>query len=258
MRFGWGIIGLGTIAGTFAEGLKNSEGGELVAVASSSNDRARDFAERFGVEKPYGSYQELYDDESVDIVYISTLNPDHLGCVLDALANGKHVLCEKPLGLNTGEVEKMFKTAEKRGLFLMEALWTRFLPAYIKAKEWVKVGGIGGLRRVTADFCWLAGRDHESRILSKEKGGGAVLDLGVYVSGIACDMFESPLLGLNSSVYYGPTGVDEAVSASLDFGEERGGIYTHLSLARVQTTLTSTEQRAPSRYPVSGGHHPRI
>ena len=219
--FNWAIIGPGEIAHTFATGLKQLPEAKLHAVGSTSLERAEKFAEKFKVPKAYGDYSKLIEDDEIDVVYISTVNMNHRDCVMACLDAGKAVLCEKPIGMNVGETEEMFNYAEKNNLFLMEALWTRFLPAYQQAMKWVSTGMIGEVKRVTAEFGFAGKPAPRSRLFNPSLGGGAVLDLGVYVLGVAFDTFKGDPQKISSNVFVGSTGVDETVSATLDYGEGR-------------------------------------
>ena len=219
--FNWAIIGPGQIAHTFATALKQLPEAKLYAVGSTNLERAKKFAEKFTIQKAYGDYSELLEDDDIDVVYVSTVNTKHGDCVVASLDAGKAVLCEKPLGMNVHETEEMFSCAEKNNLFLMEALWTRFLPAYQRAMKWVTTGVIGEVKRVTAEFGFAGVPDPRSRLFNPELGGGAVLDLGVYVLGVSFDVFKVDPIKISSSVHLGSSGVDETVSATLDFDEGR-------------------------------------
>lgn len=217
----WAIIGPGQIAQTFGAALNQLPEAKLHAVGSTDLERARKFAEQFNVPKAYGAYSELLEDDDIDVVYISTVNTKHKDCVMTSLSAGKSVLCEKPLGINARETEEMFSYSDRNSVFLMEALWTRFLPAYQKAMTWVSTGMIGEVKRVTAEFGFSGTPDPQSRLFNPRLGGGAVLDLGVYVLGMAFDVFKIDPRKIISTVHIGSTGVDETVSATLDYGEGR-------------------------------------
>ena len=148
----WGILGLGKIAHKFASDLILVEDCELTAVASSNEDRAKVFAKEFGVNTFYGDYESLYADNSVKIIYIASLNQNHHGHVIEAIKNGKSILCEKPLAINQRQVKEMIDCAKKHKVFLMEGLWTRFNPAFEQVLQWIDRGEIGKLRYVNATF----------------------------------------------------------------------------------------------------------
>jgi scyllo-inositol 2-dehydrogenase (NADP+) len=176
----WGFIGTGWIAQKFANALKETERAELYAIGSRSIESARMFAERFNAPKVYGSYEEVARDPEVDVIYIAT--PHNLHCVntLLCLENNKHVLCEKPFGVNGKEVRKMIAAAKERDLFLMEALWTRFLPNIIKTKEIVDSGELGKVKLLTAYFDSVSPGGPDHRHFNIDLCGGSLLDLGIY------------------------------------------------------------------------------
>ncbi len=177
----WGIIGLGQIARSFAEDLKLVPEAELTAVASTSASRASDFAREFECEKSYSSYSELFQDLDVDVVYVATIHTTHFELSIEAIVNGKHVLCEKPLAVNKEQATKMVQTAREHQVFFMEALWTRFNPSILKIKELIEQGSIGKIRYINADFTFYAlGNDPNSRLLNVDLAGGSLLDVGVY------------------------------------------------------------------------------
>lgn len=189
----WGIVGPGTIARRFAEAVKNVEGAELCAVASRSSDNGKAFAEKFDIPNVFEGYDKLAESDIIDAVYISTPHPFHKPCAEMFINAGKHVLCEKPICVNATEAEALKKCAEKKGVFLMEAMWTRFLPAIKEAQRIVNSGEIGEIRAVEADFCFNS--PHEVapiRIFSPDLAGGALLDIGVY-----CLHFAAAFLGSN-------------------------------------------------------------
>jgi predicted dehydrogenase len=177
----WGIVGPGNIARSFANDLLLVEGAALEAVASRSRERAQAFADEFKVPMVYDSYSEMFSSNSVDVVYIATPHVFHKNLAIEAMKNGKHVLCEKPLGINLGEVEEMIEAAQKHGVFLMEALWSRFNPTIQKVKELADQGVLGEITYVNADFAFYAlDRPKESRLLNLDLAGGTLLDIGIY------------------------------------------------------------------------------
>lgn len=176
----WGIIGLGNIAHKFAHDLKLVEGANLYGVASRNIDKAKDFGKQYEADQYYGSYKELTDDPNIDVVYIATPHVYHCELTLMALESDKAVLCEKPFGMNKLEVESIRAKAQEKNLFIMEALWTRFIPATEKMLALLHNGLIGDLKTVRADFGFKANYDPESRLFKKSLGGGALLDIGIY------------------------------------------------------------------------------
>lgn len=217
----WGILGPGRIATNFASDLITLTDAKLLGVASTNKDRAEIFANKYGATRSYGSYKALLDDKDIDAVYISTINTKHYEVVIECLNAGKAVLCEKPMGLNVKQTSAMIRKAEEKGLFLMEAYWSRFLPAYRKVKEWIAAGKIGEPRRLTADFSFLMEPDPQARHFDPAQGGGALLDVGIYLLGPAFDIFGKSTRAITSAVDLSDTGVDQAFSITMDFGSGR-------------------------------------
>jgi scyllo-inositol 2-dehydrogenase (NADP+) len=176
----WGMLSTGWIVHKFATALQVVENSELYAVGSRRLDTAKKFAEEFHVPKAYGSYEELVSDPEVDAIYIGTPHNLHLENTLLALRHKKHVLCEKPMGVNRKEEEKMIQTAKENNLFLMEALWTRFLPNIIKTKELIDAGEIGDVKLMTASFSIKSDNGPEHRHYNIDLCGGTILDTGIY------------------------------------------------------------------------------
>lgn len=176
----WGILGTGWIAHTFADALQVAEHCELYAVGSRTGESALKFATDYHLDKAYGSYEELVRDTEIEVVYIATPHNLHLANTLLALNHGKHVLCEKPLGVNLKEVDRMFEAAKEKKLFLMEALWSRFLPHIVKTKELLESGAIGKVTLMTAAFCIRSENGPEHRHYNIDLCGGTILDTGIY------------------------------------------------------------------------------
>ncbi len=207
--FGWGILGPGRIAMLTTRGpLVNLPDVRRVAVGSRSKDRAAEFAARFGFARSYGSYEELANDPNVEIVYVATPHPFHREHTILCLEHGKHVVCEKPMAMNEREVREMVECARANGRFLVEAMFTRWLPVHRAVKGWIADGRIGEVRMLWASSGFIAGWDPQSRILNKELGGGALLDIGVYPVALAHSLFGSPAR-VCAAGYIGTTGVDE-------------------------------------------------
>lgn len=231
----WGILGPGGIAHKFVTGLQELEGAELAAVGSRTKEKAEAFAGEYGFARAHGSYEELAHDPEVDIIYVATPHPAHKENVLLCLKAGKAVLCEKPFTINAQEAEEMIACARASGVFLMEAMWTRFLPAIVQVREWLRKGVIGDIRMVKADFGFSIGWDPQSRLLNPELGGGALLDAGIYPVSFASMVLGSQPDEIRSLAHMGKTGVDEQFS--LLFGYSQGRI-ANLSGA-VRTRMVS-------------------
>lgn len=212
----WGIIGTGNIASVFAKGLTSLSDAQLVAVGSRTAESAQRFAERFDVPHAHSSYEALANDSDVDIVYISTPHALHYDNTLLCLNAGKAVLCEKPFAINAREAAEMIATARKRKLFLMEAVWTRFLPAMTRLRELLAEHAIGEVRMLQADFGFRTNVNPQSRLFDPAMGGGGLLDVGVYCVSLASLLFGTPdrIVGLAE---VGTTGVDEQGAAILGY-----------------------------------------
>jgi len=202
----WGILSTGWIAHKFTTALQAADDSELYAVGSRSMQSARKFADEFRIPKAYGSYEELVSDPDIDVVYIATPHNLHLENTLLALEHNKNVLCEKPMGVNRREATTMIAKAKEKNLFLMEAMWSRFLPNIIKTKELVDSGEIGKVKLLTAFFSMKSENGPEHRHYNLELCGGTILDTGIY------NVFLSLLL----------LGKPKALSAIAGLGEQGG------------------------------------
>lgn len=224
----WGIIGPGKIAHKFAQSLQDLDEAELVAVSSRDLGRAKDFAGMYGVHCIYGSYQELVLDPEVELVYIATTNHSHFECAMLCLKAGKGVLMEKPFTINANEAQLLVDTARQQGVFLMEAMWSRFLPVMVKVRELLAEKVIGEVRMVKADYGFRGTSDPERRHLNPELGGGGLLDVGIYPLSFAAMILGAVPDKITSAAYIGETGVDEQCSFTLSY---RGGEIATLSAA---------------------------
>ena len=223
----WGILGTGNIAHSFATGLQLAQGGALTAVGSRTLASAERFAAEFGFRRSHGSYEELANDPEVDVVYVATPHPMHRDNSLLCLGAGKAVLCEKPFTINAREAAEVIGFARERGLFLMEAMWTRFLPVLAHVRALLAEGAIGEPRLVEADFGFRAKLNPHSRLFDPKLGGGALLDVGVYPVALASMVFGSPSR-IVSMGHLGETGVDEQGAIILGYA---GGQLAVLSTA---------------------------
>lgn len=225
-KWNWGIIAPGRIAEKFASDLKLVDGANLYAVASRSLFKAQAFANKFNAEIAYESYEELAKDPNVDIVYIASPHTFHFEHSLLCLQNGKHVLCEKPMGMNAAQVNELKRVASGRKKFLMEALWTKFIPSFRKCYELVQEGHIGEVKYIQANFCFRAEYDTTKRLFNKELGGGSLLDIGIYPVFFALELAGKPNEILASAVI-GQTGVDENCNIILKYNQQ--GVTASLS-----------------------------
>lgn len=215
----WGIMSTGYIADLFVEGLSFVEDAEAVAVGSRQQASADRFADKWHIPHRHGSYEPLVNDPDVDVVYIGTPHPFHYENTLLCLNAGKHVLVEKPFSMNARQAETMITLAREKGLFLMEAMWTRYLPAMVLARKWLADGAIGDVALVRATFSFKGEFGPTHRLLNPDLGGGALLDAGVYPISLASMVLGSPQT-ISSTACFGETGVD--VWSSYMFGYENG------------------------------------
>lgn len=223
----WGILGTGDIARQMAEDLRLVQGAELRAVASRNLNRARAFAETHGIPEPHGDYASLAADPAIDVVYVATPHPRHCADALLCLEHGKGVLCEKPLAMNLGEVDRMIDAAESSGSFLMEAMWTAFFPAMIGLRGDIAAGRIGDVRLVMANFSYKAAYDPASRLFDPHLGGGALLDIGVYPIALADMVFGREPESIHTAWTPTPTGVDASAAIILDYGGGQRALLNH-------------------------------
>lgn len=206
--FNWGIIGPGKIARQFAADLEFIPGAKVHAVASRESSRAKDFATDFQAPFYYGNYTDILDCPELDAVYVATPHVGHFDNTIRCLEAGIPVLCEKPLAMNFRQVELLIDTARRKNTFLMEALWTRFLPSTQLLLELIRKGEIGELVGVKADFGFRSDLPPEDRIFNKALGGGALLDIGIYPVFLALLLFGKAS-EIKAMAKIGSTGVDE-------------------------------------------------
>ena len=220
MTIKWGILGTGTIARTYARALQLSANNELVAVGSRSAESANTFAGEFvGDIESYGSYLELLQDRDVDAVYVATPHPEHAAWTIRALQAGKHVLCEKPIGLNHAEAMAMVNAARRNQRFLMEAFMYLLHPQTVKAKQLIEDGAIGKARQINAQFGYHARFNPASRLFANDLGGGGILDVGCYPVSFARFMTGMEPNQISGHGFIGQTGVDEWATALLSFDD---------------------------------------
>jgi predicted dehydrogenase len=240
----WGILGTGQIARALAFALQEVAGAKLVAVASRGSAGAEKFGREFGVGRCHASYQALADDPEVDVVYIATPHAMHAENALMCLNGGKHVLCEKAFAMNRREAAEVVELARRKGLFLMEAMWSRFLPAIGEVRRIIASGEIGAVAQIQSDFGFVPAVGPEHRLLNRELGGGALLDIGIYPLSLSA-FFLGPVESVQALAEIGPTGVDEQTAFSL---RHQGG--------GVSSCLCSIRAHSPTEMTISGalGH----
>jgi predicted dehydrogenase len=219
----WGVVGPGGIAERFANAMSTVDDGQIVAVSSRSLDRAEAFAQRHGIGRSYEGLDDLLADEAVDALYVATPHSRHESDTLAALAAGKHVLCEKAFALDAAQAARMVEAARRAGLFLMEALWSRFLPAYRQLGDLLGDEAIGEPLVVEADFGFRVPVNPDHRLFDLAKGGGALLDLGIYPVQLCVLVLGRPERVVADGVI-GRTGADETVTALLHHRDGRLGV----------------------------------
>ena len=217
----WGIVSTGRITHQFVQDFRFVPNGEVVAVASRSQESADAFAGEYGIPKAYAGYECMLEDRDVDAIYVATPHTLHFQNTLDAIAAGKHVLCEKPLTINPGESMDLFEVAGRSSVFVMEAMWTYFLPAIQKAQEWVRQGRIGKLRQVKADFGYpQLPYDPDRREYNAGLAGGCLLEMGIYPVALALLFMQKDPLDMKVVAHKAPNGVEDDVVMVFDYGED--------------------------------------
>lgn len=228
--FNWGIIGCGRIAHKFAKDIQTIPGAAIHAVATRSLANAKNFAQAYNAPHALDSSEELLKVEGLDAVYIATPHVLHAENAIMALNAKMPVLCEKPLAMNAGEVSQMVAAARTNNTFLMEALWTRFMPPVNKVLELIEADEIGEINYVKADFGFAAEFKPEGRLFDPDLGGGSLLDIGIYPVFLALLLFGKPET-IDARAIFGSTGVDNVCGMLLKFPGEK--------LAILDSTITS-------------------
>jgi predicted dehydrogenase len=230
----WGVIGTGFIAEIFATDLALTDSGHVVAVGSRSRETADKFADRFGIPNRHGDYESLVADPEVDAVYVATPHPMHHANTMLALRAGKPALVEKAFTMNAGEARDLVNTARDAGLFLMEGMWTRFLPHVAEIRRLISEGALGDLVSVSADHGQWFAEDPGFRLFAPELGGGALLDLGVYPVSFASMILGTPdrVVTLIDPAF---TGVDGQTSMLFGYPSGAQAILTCTSGAKSPT-----------------------
>ncbi len=214
----FGIVGTGTIAHRFAEAIQNVENAELIAVASRAKETAENFGDEFNIPLRFDSYEKMAESDAIDAAYIAVPHSGHISCSCLMMKNKKHVLCEKPMAVNSREAEEMFRCAEENGVLLMEAMWARLVPGTIEMLELVKNGVLGDILGVEGNFCYTMDEDEmDHHVFNPENGGGSLLDVGVYGLNFASWYLGKDVVEINAqSDFY--NGVDSHTCALLKYG----------------------------------------
>lgn len=210
-----GILSTGNIAATMAKTIEQMQEAEVCAVASRNQEKAEHFAQRFQIPKAYGSYEELAKDENIDVVYVATPMSEHYENVKLLLENGRNVLCEKSFALNEKQAEEMLQLAKQKNLLLTEAIWVRYMPMWKTLRQVLDSGIIGEPMTVTANLCYLI--DKVPRLMELSLGGGALLDVGVYVLNFASLVFGDEILDITTTAIMTEGGVDAQNSMTFTY-----------------------------------------
>lgn len=216
-KFKWGVMGPGRIAHEFARGLQVIEEASLYAVASTTPGKAEQFAGQYGGAKTYSTYEALVNDPEVDGVYIATPHRYHFENAMLCLNAGKPVLCEKPLTVNAKETKELIKTSKEKKVFLMEALWTRYLPIYPVIRKWLDEKAIGDISLMVGTFGANVPKDKDDRWQNPELAGGTLLDMGIYPITVSQWVMQSQPKSFVASAHIGNTGIDELTTFSLKY-----------------------------------------
>lgn len=214
IKYRWATLGCGVIANQLAQALQ-AQGSSLYSVANRTHDKAVAFAEKYGIGKVYEDIDEVFTDENIDIIYISTPHNTHIKYLRKALAAGKHVLCEKSITLNSQELEEAIKLAEDNHVILAEAMTIYHMPVYKKLNEIIASGALGELKLLQMNFGSYKEYDMNNRFFNRNLAGGAMLDIGVYALSFVRWFFSEKPNQILSQVKYAPTGVDEQASILL-------------------------------------------
>ena len=218
----WGIVSTGRISAQFSHDMQYAYNG----VAARNIDDAKAFAKKYNIEKVYQGYQAMFDDPDIDAVYIGTPHTFHYEHAAAAINAGKGVLCEKPITVSSEQCLKLSALAKERGVFLMEAMWTYFLPALNKAKSWIEEGRIGTIKHIKADFGYPIEYSPNSREYSTELAGGCLLDMGIYPLAIASFFAKKDLENLHVIANLAPNGVDDDVIITGNCGDIKATLAT--------------------------------
>ena len=215
----WATLGCGVIANQLAQAMQ-AKGRKLYSVANRTRQKAVDFAEKYGIEKVYDNIDEVFEDENVDIIYISTPHNTHIEYLRKALKSGKNVICEKSITLNSRELDEAISLAKKNDVVLAEAMTIYHMPIYKKLNEIINSGKLGELKLIQMNFGSYKPYDMNNRFFSRNLAGGAMLDIGVYAISFVRWFMSSKPHKITSQVKYAPTGVDEQASILLQNKED--------------------------------------
>ena len=215
----WGIIGPGAIANAFAREVNNTKNGVLSAVYGRNENKVNEFCKTYNVENYYTNIDEFLNSEKIDAIYIATPHSHHMEYAKKCIEAKKHVLCEKPFSYNYETSKEVLEMAKENNVFIMEALWTLFLPAINNAKTWIEEGRIGKIRLITANFGFISEEDINSRLYNPNLAGGALLDVGIYPILFSNYIMDNIPSEINATAKFTRTNVDETDVINLKYEE---------------------------------------
>jgi dihydrodiol dehydrogenase / D-xylose 1-dehydrogenase (NADP) len=246
----WGILSTGWIASQLAQAITDQPDAEIAAVGSRTQASADEFGAKWNVPRRYGSYEALANDPDVDVIFIGTPHTFHYENMLLCLNAGKHVLCEKPITINAAQAEECINLARQKGLFLMEAMWMRFLPAIRALNDWLGEGRLGDIRLVQADFSIVVPYNPSHRLYDPYLGGGALLDLGIYPISFTHMILGTPDR-MFSHAHLGQTHVDELATMIFAYDGGQSAVLT-----TSQRLVQPVEARVVGTEGYARVHHP--
>jgi predicted dehydrogenase len=223
----WGIIGAGDVAHAFVNDFKWMKQAQLRAIASSDPGRAEAFAKKYDI--PYAlSYEELYSHKEIDAIYIATIHHMHFEQALSCMNAGKAVLCEKPVTINDVQFKELATVSKERQVFLMEAIWTYFLPAIIKVKQWINEGLIGEIKVIQADLAYPMDPVTQAKLFDPVMAGGSLVRLGIYPIALTYYLTEREPEHIYSSAQLTKSGVDERLAMTLQYGDITASLFSSI------------------------------
>jgi len=242
----WGILGAGKIAEKFVSDFAFVENGKVVAVASRDIQKSSGLAAKYRVQKSYGSYHEMLKDPTIDVVYIATPHNFHFEHTLMCFEYGKHVLCEKPITVNAQQLRILITKANEKNLFLMEALWTAFIPSIRQMMDWISENRIGKITLIQAEFGFIGNADPNGRLYNPGLAGGALLDIGIYPLTFAQMVAQSEIESFQVQAVKSATGIDVTNAIQIK--------YANGTIAQLASSVTTSLQNRGMVY----GEHGRI
>lgn len=255
----FGIIGAGSIANHFCKAVEMLQDAEVVAVASSSESRAKAFAEANHIPESYGSYEQMLRQADINIVYIATTHNFHMENIRLCFAYGKHVLCEKAMVLTAEDAIEVFRMAKEKNLFCMEAMWSRFLPQYQTARRWIREGRMGKIQSASVSVGFKVQVGPEHRLVNPELAGGVMYDIGVYaIEPLTYLIGEKVENCMGVWRPYEPTGVDGRVTVILRFASCDAVLQCLFTANPKEYVIVNGSDGFVELPFVSGGHHARL